>query len=82
MDKADYEEKKHLGVYIPSENRELTQIINVDYWTRWILNEIEWFQFKGILEHTDFHAKGDNIIFISLLKLFPMFSISISNNGG
>ena len=36
--------------------------MNVDHWTKWILNEIELLQFEGILEHTCFHAKGDNIL--------------------
>ena len=53
-----------MGVYIPSENSELALSMNVYHWPRWIIIEIEWFQFQGILEHTNFHAKGDNIIFI------------------
>ena len=55
--------------------------MNVDHWTKWLLKEIEWFQFEGILEHTYFHAKGANIIFHSSLKLFHMFSIIIWNEG-
>ena len=48
MDKADYENKLYKGVYIPFENRELYQIMNVDYWPIWILDQIEWFQFQDI----------------------------------
>ena len=53
-----------MGVYIHSENSELSQNMNVDHWTRWLINEIDWFQFQGILEHEKFHAKGNNTIFI------------------
>ena len=72
MDKADYEDKHDLGVYMPSEKSELDRSMNVDHWLIWILNEIEWLQFQGIFEHADFRAKGDNIIFRSLLKVFHM----------
>ena len=51
--------------------------MNVDHWPKWLLNEIEWFQLKGNLEHADFHAKGNNILFNSLLKLCQMFSMII-----
>ena len=47
--------------------------MNVDHWMRWLHNEIEWFQFEVILEHESFNAKGDNILFHSLLKLFRIF---------
>ena len=49
MENEAYERKKYLGVYIPSEEREFYQSINVDYWKMWILNDIDWFQFQGIL---------------------------------
>ena len=61
MDNESYDDKLHKGIYIPPENRELDISTNVDHWPGWILDEIEWFQFQGILEHTDFHAKGDKI---------------------
>ena len=64
-------DKHDLGVYIPPEKSKLY------HRPRWLLNEIEWFQYQGILEHTAFHAKGDNIIFHSLLKVFLIFSIRI-----
>ena len=48
MDKSSYKDKHDLGVYIPSVKSKLSQIMNVDDWPKWILNEIEWFQFKGI----------------------------------
>ena len=44
MEKAYYEEKIHMGVYIPAENIELDRSMNVDHWVRWLLDEIEWFQ--------------------------------------
>ena len=69
-------------VYIPLEERKLGLSINIDHWPIWIRNEIEWFQFDGILVHIDFHAKGDNILSYSLLKLFYMFSIRIWKAGG
>ena len=47
--------------------------MNVEYCPKWLIIEIEWFQFEGILEHADFHKKCGNIIFHSLLKVFHMF---------
>ena len=82
MCKASHAEKQDLGVYIPSENRESSQSINVYHWTRYLLNEIEWFPLEGILEHSAFHANGDNIIFNLLLKLSHMFSIRVWKYGG
>ena len=82
MVKAVYEDNHDFIVYIPYVKSDLDWIINVDHWPKLLLNEIEWIQFEGILEHVAFHAKGDNIIFNSLLKLFHMFSIRIWNDGG
>ena len=56
---------------------ELAQSINVDHWLILILNGIEWFQFQGILEHADFHAKGDSVTSYSILKVFYIFLIII-----
>ena len=67
---------------MPSEKIELSQIINVDHLSIWILNEIEWFQLEGILEHAVFHAKGNSIIFHAILKYFHMFSIRICRDVG
>ena len=54
--------------------------MNVEHWLIWLLNEIEWFQFQGIFEHAKFHAKGNNIYFYSLLKLFHIFLIRPKND--
>ena len=56
--------------------------MNLDHQPKCLLNEIEWFQLKGNLEHAAFHAKGNNILFNSLLKLSHMFSIIIWKDGG
>ena len=66
MDKAEYEENQDSSVYIPYDKRELAQIINIDHWPKGLINEIEWFQFEGILEHADFHTKGDIYTYILL----------------
>ena len=63
MNKASYEDNHDLGVYIRSVESKLAQSMNVDHWLRWLLNEIEWFQFKIILEQADFYQKGNNILF-------------------
>ena len=55
---------------------------NIENWPRLVLNEIETFQFQVILEHAAFNAKGDNVIFHSLLKLFHMFLIRLLNEDG
>ena len=73
MNKVAYKDNNDLGVHITFLNNTISQIMNVDHWPKCITNEIEWFQFKEILEHTDFHAKGDYIIFNSLLKVFHIF---------
>ena len=57
-----------MDVYIPHEKRDLDQSMNIDYWPRCLLDIIEWFKFQDILEHTDFHAKGDNI-FIFIIEI-------------
>ena len=62
MDKSYYKHKLHKGVYIPPQKKYLYQKMNVDHCPRWLLDEIKWFQFQGILEHADFHAKGNNIL--------------------
>ena len=54
--------------------------MNVDHWTIFLRNEIEWLKFQGILEHTYFHAKGNNIIIHLLLKVFHMLLIRLWNN--
>ena len=82
MNKEAYEYNHDLVVYIPSVNSELSRRMNIDHWPKWLLHEILWFQFEGILEHTDFHARGNNIIFHSVLKLFNIFSIRICKYGG
>ena len=40
MDKADNEDNHDLDVYIPSVKRKLPQIMNVDHWTKQLLNDI------------------------------------------
>ena len=75
MENEAYGENQDLGVYITSEKGELYQIMNVDHWPRCIIDEIEWFEFQGILEHTAFHAKGYDTLLHKLLKVFHMFSI-------
>ena len=44
-----YKDKHDLGVYIISIKRELSQCMNVHHCPKWLLIEIEWFQFKDIL---------------------------------
>ena len=82
MDNPYYEDEQDMGVYIPSVKSELAWSMNLDYCPRWLLNEIDWLQFEGFLEHTYFHAKGDSIPFHSLFQVFHMFSIRICKDGG
>ena len=62
MDKSAYKQKHHKGVYLSSENRELYRSMNGYHFPKWILDEMMWFYFRDILEHADFHAKGNRII--------------------
>ena len=71
--KAANEDKHDMGVYITSEKRKWSESMDIYHWPKFLLNEIESFQFHGILEHTAFHAKGNNILLHSLLKAFHMF---------
>ena len=54
--------------------------MNEDYFMKWLLDEIEWFHFQEILEHTDFYAKVEKILLHSLLKMFHMFYIRLWSN--
>ena len=56
--------------------------MNVEHWPKLLLNEIEWFQLGGILEHADFNAKDDIMNFHSLLKSFHLFLIRLCKDGG
>ena len=73
MCKAADKDNHDIGIYIPSENIEVAISMNVDHWPKYLINEIEWFLFQIILGHADFHAKGRNILFCSLLKAFHIF---------
>ena len=79
--KVDYKYNCGMGVYVPSVKSELAQIINADYWPKWLIKDIEWFQFDVILKHAAFHARGPNIILHSLFKLFRMLMIILCNEG-
>ena len=63
MYKADYKDKHDLGVYIPSLKRKSAWSMNVYHWPKWLINEIEWFQLKVILEHAAFNARDNNMHF-------------------
>ena len=80
MDKESYEDNLHKVVHLTLENRQQYRYRNEDHWPKRILDEIEWFHFQGIFEHTDFHTKGEKTLLHSLLKMFNMFSIIIWNN--
>ena len=82
MERSSCEEKRDSCFYIPSKTSKFSQTMNADHWPKWLLNEIEWFQFQGILEHAAFHENGDNILFHSLLKVFHMFLIRLWKDGG
>ena len=47
-DKSGHEDNLHKGVYITSEKIELDQIMNLDQWLIWVLDEIKLYQFQGI----------------------------------
>ena len=49
--------------------------MNVGHFPKGLIDEIEWFLFEGILGQAVLHAKVNNILFCSLLKLFCIFLI-------
>ena len=44
-----------------------------EYCPKQILEEIMWFHFQGIFEHSAYHSKGPKTLLHSLFKVLHMF---------
>ena len=66
------------NMYKPSEKKKFDLVDSDELWPKSIKKEIQWFPFLTIMEHTANKMGKNNGLISSLLKLFPVFEISLS----
>ena len=75
LDAAAYEKNLHKDKKLPSIKKKIDPNDKTEYWTKIIMESLNWLTFLDIMDFTEDRIENDKNLLPSLLKTFTMFNI-------